>query len=82
MNRDEYNKLFHKVGLNRVAFKAVNDCDDEILVLVNAAIAAEREACAKVAEERLLDKANCTAEQMYEMMKKSIAEAIRARGQS
>jgi hypothetical protein len=43
--------------------------------------AAEREACAKVAEERLLDKANCTAEQMYEMMKKSIAEAIRARGQ-
>jgi hypothetical protein len=44
--------------------------------------AAEREACAKVAEERLLDKANCTAEQMYEMLKKSIAEAIRARGQS
>jgi hypothetical protein len=43
MNRDEYNKLFHKVGLNRVAFKAVNDCDEEILVLVNAAIAAERE---------------------------------------
>jgi hypothetical protein len=81
MNRDEYNKLFHKVGLNRVAFKAVNDCDDEILTLVNAVIAREREACAKVAEERLLDKANCTAEQMYEMMKKSIAEAIRARGQ-
>jgi len=43
MNRDEYNKLFHKVGLNRVAFKAVNDCDEEILVLVNAALAAERE---------------------------------------
>jgi hypothetical protein len=43
MTRDEYNKLFHKVGLNRVAFKAVNDCDDEILTLVNAAIAAERE---------------------------------------
>ena len=44
MTRDEYNKLFHKVGLNRVAFKAVNDCDDEILVLVNEVIAAEREA--------------------------------------
>ena len=42
MNRDEYNKLFHKVGLNRVAFKAVNDCDEEILALVNAAIAAEK----------------------------------------
>ena len=44
-------------------------------------VAAEREACAKVAEERLLNKANCTAEQMYEMQKKNIAEAIRARGQ-
>jgi len=43
--------------------------------------AAEREACAKVAEERWLDKANCTAEEMYELQKKSIADAIRARGQ-
>jgi hypothetical protein len=42
--------------------------------------AAEREECAKVCEERLLDKANCTAEQMYELQKKSIAAAIRARG--
>jgi hypothetical protein len=67
MNRDEYNKLFHKVGLNRVAFKAVNDCNEEILVLVNAAIAAEREACAKFAYKVT----------SYE----GIAEAIRARGQ-
>lgn len=50
MNREEYNILFHKVGLNRVAFKMVNDCDEEILALVNEAIAAEREACAKVCE--------------------------------
>ena len=48
MTKEEYNILFHKVGLNRVAFKAVNDCDEEILALVNEAIAAEREACAKV----------------------------------
>jgi len=41
--------------------------------------AAEREACARIAEERWLDKANCTAEEMYEMQKKVIAEAIRAR---
>jgi hypothetical protein len=53
MNRDEYNKLFHKVGLNRVAFKAVNDCDEEILVLVNAAIAAEREWVGLTEAERL-----------------------------
>ena len=51
MTRDEYNKLFHKVGLNRVAFKAVNDCDEEILTLVNAAIAAEREACAALCDK-------------------------------
>ena len=51
MNKEEYNILFHKVGLNRVAFKAVNDCDEEILALVNEAIAAEREACAKVCDE-------------------------------
>jgi hypothetical protein len=56
------------------------DCQNPACVIVREAIAAEREACAKAAEERLLDKANCTAEQMYEMLKKSIAEAIRARG--
>jgi hypothetical protein len=48
---------------------------------VNLIASAEREACAKVAEERLLDKANCTAEEMYELQKKSITAAIRARGQ-
>ena len=53
MNRDEYNKLFHKVGLNRVAFKAVNDCDDEILVLVNAAIAAERKEWQGLTDEEI-----------------------------
>jgi hypothetical protein len=52
-----------------------------VVKLVGDAIAIEREACAKVCEERLLDKANCTAEQMYELQKKSIAEAIRERGQ-
>ncbi len=43
--------------------------------------AAEREACAKVAEERFLAQANCTVEEMYELQKKVIAENIRARGQ-
>ena len=50
MNRDEYNKLFHKLELNLVAFKRLMDCDEEVLKLVNAAIEAEREACAKVCE--------------------------------
>jgi hypothetical protein len=51
MTRDEYNKLFHKAQLNRVAFKMVNDCDVEILALVNAAIEEEREACAQIAHD-------------------------------
>ena len=50
MNRDEYNILFHKLELNLVAFKRLMDCDEEVLKLVNAAIKAEREACAKVCE--------------------------------
>ena len=48
MDREEYNRLFHKHKLNLVAFKPLNDCDEEVLKLVNAAIEAEREACAKV----------------------------------
>ena len=49
MNRDEYNKLFHKLELNLVAFKPLMECDQEVLKLVNAAIEAEREACAVIA---------------------------------
>lgn len=48
MNWNEYNKLFHELELNLVAFKQLMDCDQEVLKLVNAAIAAEREACAKM----------------------------------
>ena len=55
--------------------------EEEVRLIINGAIQEEREACAKVAEERLLDKANCTAEEMYELQKKSIAADIRARGQ-
>ncbi len=51
MNRDEYNILFHRLQLNLVAFKPLMECDQEVLKLVNAAIEAEREACAKVAED-------------------------------
>jgi hypothetical protein len=54
MNWDEYNKLFHKEQLNLVAFKRLMDCDEEVLRLVNAAIAAEREACAKLVHDNAL----------------------------
>jgi len=51
MNRDEYNKLFHKVELNLVAFKRLMDCDEEVLKLVNVAIAAERKAIRETVNE-------------------------------
>ena len=75
MTWDEYNKLFHKLGLNRHAFRPLMECDDEIIRLVEAAVAAEREACAKVADlvAREIDDTNGTA--TY------IAAAIRARGE-
>ena len=68
MNLDEYNKLFHKEQLNLVAFKRLMDCDEEVLRLVNAAIAAEREACAKVCEDSV------------EYAGGELARQIRARG--
>jgi uncharacterized protein YjaZ len=69
MNRDEYNILFHRLQLNLVAFKPLMECDQEVLRLVNAAIAAEREECAKVLES----KSNAPDIQAY-------AFAIRERG--
>ena len=51
MTQEEYVRLFHKLELNLVAFKMLFQCDKEVLKLVNAAIAQEREACAKVCDE-------------------------------
>ena len=50
MTRDEYSLLFHELGLNRVAFLRLMDCDEAVLKLVNAAIEKEREACVKAVE--------------------------------
>ena len=63
MTWDEYNPLFHKHQLNLVAFKRLMDCDEEVLRLVNSAIEAEREACAKlcdglVSDENTIEYAN------------------------
>ena len=51
MTREEYSLLFHELGLNRVAFLRLMDCDEAVLKLVNAAIEQEREACARLADE-------------------------------
>ena len=75
MDREEYNRLFHKHKLNLVAFKPLNDCDEEVLKLVNAAIEAEREACAKACDD-------IDAEyEGQDVLATWCAAAIRARGQ-
>ena len=74
MDREEYNRLFHKHKLNLVAFKPLNDCDEEVLKLVNAAIEAEREACAKVCDVLAVHPKYASD------ITKVAAQAIRARG--
>jgi hypothetical protein len=72
MNWDEYNELFHKLGLNRHAFRRLMECDHEVLRLVNVAITAEREACADI----------CDQHASIEGIAQRCAEQIRARGKT
>ena len=77
MNRDDIIRMAKSVGIDDESWQTVQALRGFAALVA----AAEREACAKLAEERWLDKANCTEEEMYELQKKSIAAAIRARGQ-
>ena len=52
MNKEEYNLLFHKLELNRVAFVPLMNCDRVVLKLVNSAIDAQLDACAELVELR------------------------------
>jgi len=81
MTKEEYIKLFHKEQLNLVAFKRLLDCDEEVLRLVNKAIEKEREACAKIAENRILHDENKDIKKGYLFAQQSIAQDIRTRGQ-
>jgi hypothetical protein len=76
MTRDEYNLLFHRKQLNLVAFKRLMDCDEEVLRLVNSAIEAEREECAKVCDVLAYHP------EFASDATKLAAVAIRARGQA
>ena len=73
MTREEYIRLFHKAQVNLVAFKPVFHCDEELRRMVEIAVEAEREACAKICDEW----ANSLSGEP-EMEK--IAAEIRARG--
>ncbi len=51
MTHEEYIDLFHKAQVNLVAFKPVFNCNEELRHMVEMAVEAEREACAKVCEK-------------------------------
>jgi hypothetical protein len=72
MTWDEYNKLFHKTQANLVAFQPLMQCDHEVIRMIDAAVAEEREACADVTENW-----RCNG-----MPRTTLADQIRARGQS
>ena len=81
MTREEYSELFHNEQLNLVAFKQLFHCDQEVLRLVNAAIAAEREACANACEDVHAGKYDAP-EFWREGVAYTCAAAIRARSKS
>ena len=55
MTWDEYNKLFHKTQANLVAFQPLMQCDHEVIKMIEAAVEAEREACALAVEQAGID---------------------------
>ena len=71
MTWDEYNKLFHKTQANLVAFQPLMQCDHEVIKMIEAAVEAEREACALAVEQAGIDGYDTLA----------AAAAIRATGQ-
>ena len=73
MTPEEYSLLFHRAQVNLVAFKQVFHCDDELRKMVEMAVAAEREACAKICDKLQEDIAT---------EPKHCATEIRARGET
>ena len=43
MTPEEYNELFFALGMNRVAFKTLHECEAEILNMINVALTKDRE---------------------------------------
>jgi rubrerythrin len=76
MTWDEYNKLFHKTQANLVAFQPLMQCDHEVIKMIEAAVEAEREACAALA-----DKWHDYCAWEGRVVGLNIAKDIRARGQ-
>jgi len=81
MTWDDYNKLFHKTQANLVAFQPLMQCDHEVIRMIDAAVAEEREACAEVAEQIEREVFNAVGDPRVSEFKPKIAAAIHARGQ-
>ena len=79
MNREEYIDLFHRAQVNLVAFKQVNDCDEELRKMVEMAVEAEREACIVDIQMHIPRSGRHTSE--YQMAMRML-ERIKARGQA
>lgn len=75
MTRDQFEQLLRSTG-----------CGEDVIYFGLSAFEMgseyEREMCAQKAEQRWLDKAVCSPESMFEMLKKQIADDIRSRGNS
>jgi len=73
MTTEEFVNLFHQAEVNLVALKEVYLCMNELKHMVEVAVAEEREACAKIADEWAVG---------WPHPSEVIAERIRARGQA
>lgn len=69
MNWDEYNKLFHRAQVNRVAFVPVMQADEPLMRMVNMALDEQRELIA-----------SWVADMCQGLDANTIAEAIRNGG--
>jgi hypothetical protein len=69
MNLDEYNELFHRAQVNRVAFVPVMQADEHLLRMVNLALSEQREFIA-----------SWVADMCHGLDANTIAEAIKNAG--
>lgn len=82
MTQDEIIQTLHKVVAENQNFTTWTVSTPHLVGLVNAAIAKEREACAKVCELGLPIATNLNALDDMEMWGNKFAKAIRARGEA
>ena len=81
MTNEEVMQLMTDMGLHEGGIENWV-MDNAWVLVVNKAIEKEREACAKVADNRLLLDASSKERNIYDLARKNIAADIRARGEA